>query len=267
MWRRAGPVVRIVLLLLSFHYLTRHPSSDTVRRAPWLTSKYSLPHATYPIDSNPLSSSHTLQDWCRSYTSSPATLKDLTFLTTVYGWNTLAIQDAIEELLGGMGFTKPRFHVQVQIESSPHSIQVRSSSFLKYPFLWLWRRFRPDTGGKWEVMGSAFATNRWILLKDTYPTETLEEARSRLLATPAQEEYPWITDETKWPSRMRLGQGGVWVWVGLREGEWFRKWEGAIRNAAASLYQGPLKVDYVHELHEAHVQGGWTKRAGGSLDG
>lgn len=281
-----GPVVCLSVRALSLE-LTRIVSSDAAGLAPWSTSKYALPSATTTAsDPNPLASSRTLQDWCKSYTSSPATFKDLTFPTTTYGWNTLALRNAVYNLLLSMGYStnrEPSYHLRVELKSSPHSIRVRSPSFfnkmfffkgyiflawlaLIYPLLWLWRRFVPGAGARWEVMGSAFPTNRWVLLKDTHPTETLEEARSRLITTSTQE-YPWVTHETKWLSRMRLGPGGVWVWAGLREGDWYRKWEGAIRNATTGQYQGPLKADYRHDTVGAHVGGEWIEKVGVGLDG
>lgn len=94
----------------------------------------------------------------------------------------------------------------VSFETTASEISIRPSSALSramsetwiivllwllliYPFLWLFRRFHPRGGGKWEVCGAAYAL--------------------------------------KSPPVERAGAGGM-KGAGMKEGEWFRMWQSTI---------------------------------------
>ena len=96
---------------------------------------------------------------------------------------------------------------------------------LIYPFLWLFRRFHDKGGGRWQVCGAAYALIR--------PTPTLPTGGSNGL------------------NMEELRQ----CRVGVREGEWFKAWEGTIKNAVTT----GVKDSQPLSMHEepAHMLDGY----------
>jgi hypothetical protein len=98
---------------------------------------------------------------------------------------------------------------------------------LIYPFIWLFRRFHSRGGGRWEVCGGAYALKSCVDapadLADTEPTRV---AGARLVKTAA----------------------GVKTLVGEPEGEWFRRWEGTIRNAVVGHRQERIPLTVPDEM-------------------
>ena len=83
--------------------------------------------------------------------------------------------------------------------------------FLIYPFIWLYKRFASGGGGRWEVCGGAYSLKRVVPVGDG---DGLPSYSSTL------------------PSEV----------VGVREGEWFRSWEGVIRRSVVCRYQSSIPI-------------------------
>ena len=81
--------------------------------------------------------------------------------------------------------------------------------FLIYPFIWLYTRFSKRGGGRWVVCGGAYALKRWQPIEDD--------------AAPP----PPFSDERVHHDAV-IGHARL---VGMKEGEWFQKWEGSIKRA------------------------------------
>jgi hypothetical protein len=157
-----------------------------------------------------------------------------------YGWNFEAIRLAAISVINS---THYRGDLSVEFETSESVVSIRSHNRLSralsnrwikfllfltfiYPFIWLFRRFHPRGGGRWNVCGGAYALKR------------VEQA------APAQKfgldivhtESPFrdvvgVLDATAQSSSLADSSGGRTSVVGLREGEWFKRWEGTIRRA------------------------------------
>lgn len=216
-----------------------------VGRPPWSTDKVlpsgdvALAEAYIGMESQPWASGRSFEEWCQDYCSSRRAVKDLKFKKVIYGWNTQALENSLESLIRTTGFHNS---ITIKFEQSSTTIHVRSPSIISrifssllakillslilvFPFLWLWRRYWPGAGGKWEVMGSAFALDKWERVYGTSAEETVEEARNRL----SVDDFSWIADDVIAAKKLRRGPGGVWIAKGVQEGEFYREWEQAIR--------------------------------------
>ena len=106
---------------------------------------------------------------------------------------------------------------------------VLLSLSLIYPFLWLYKRFARDGGGCWEVCGGAYPLKAWQYVDappvhadlDTLPPSYTVGGEAAVVQT------------DKGPARL----------VGMREGEWFARWEGAIRRAVTNRVQSRTPLD------------------------
>ncbi|KAG8810288.1 hypothetical protein FRC18_004131 [Serendipita sp. 400] len=204
--------------------------------------------------------SRTIENWLADYCASQRTIKDFKLRKVVYGWNQDALTQSIHELIWSTGYQheQPGASVFIKFHSSPTSVHVRSSSFvskifsswilialfsliLVFPFLWLWRRYWPEAGGKWGVSGVGFPLKRWELLGGTFPGDTVEAARARLSATPGSQAEAF--------KRLQAGLGGVWVLQGTHEGDWFRAWEYTIRLAVRDRQGGWLTRQVYDRVH------------------
>lgn len=102
-----------------------------------------------------------------------------------------------------------------------------------YPLIWLWRRFSRRGGGRWEVCGAAYA------LKTGRVPPTYEEAAGGKAAAIAGE--------------VPVASGSAIEIVGLREGEFFQRWEGAIKRGVAARWQLTEPLQTPPEWNDAHV--------------
>lgn len=89
---------------------------------------------------------------------------------------------------------------------------------LVYPFIWLYKRFSSSGGGKWEVCGGAYALKAWRPIAQ-HPDGSSGSAKRDLQTGDASGRVV----ETAEGARLQL--------LGTREGEWFQRWEGLIRQA------------------------------------
>lgn len=112
-------------------------------------------------------------------------------------------------------------------------LKFLSIIFLIFPFIWLFKRFNSRGGGRWEICGGGYALKRWV------PAGEVREE---------EENYLSYAHPSTAASRMMRTQSGDFRLVGLREGEWFRKWEGTILRAVRGHYQSPTPI-YDSSVH------------------
>ena len=92
---------------------------------------------------------------------------------------------------------------------------------LLYPFIWLFKRFAAEGGGKWKVCGGAYALKAWQFVEPP-------AGQSGRDAPP--------TYATADPSVVQTDKGAARL-VGVREGDWFAQWEGTIKRAVSGKLQ------------------------------
>ena len=90
---------------------------------------------------------------------------------------------------------------------------------LVYPFIWLFKRYHSHGGGRWEVCGGAYALKHWVAVESQDLGDQPQAGGSALVP------------------RLIETQAGMSRLIGLREGEWFKTWEGTIRRAVQNRYQ------------------------------
>ncbi|KAF8642370.1 hypothetical protein AX16_009638 [Volvariella volvacea WC 439] len=171
-----------------------------------------------------LQSSQTLRQWADEYCASNKLLKEFVYEKFVHGWNLQALEKAIRAAIQETLYSGS---VTVDFSLCANKICVRpdnglsrtlSKKFIKYllmflliyPFIWLFKRFSSRGGGRWEVCGGAYT------LKLVEPVGDAP-ADSRRMSVRGQ---PRIVDTESGPVKI----------TGLREGEWFRRWEGVIKD-------------------------------------
>jgi hypothetical protein len=117
-------------------------------------------------------------------------------------------------------------------------LKALSMILLIFPFIWLFQRFHSRGGGHWKVCGGAYALKRWVPVE---PEELTEEEYSQH-GGPGGGQNPSS-------QRLRQTPNGITRLVGLREGEWFRKWEGTIIRAVVGHYQSSTPIfDTGHDV-------------------
>ena len=119
-------------------------------------------------------------------------------------------------------------------------LKLLSIILLIFPFIWLFKRFHSRGGGRWEVCGGAYPLKQWV------PLDPGEEFESDLLPpynVSATSSALTTTSQTvqRSPRYMQTPTGPKKL-LGLREGEWFRSWEGAIIRAVVGRYQSPIPL-------------------------
>jgi len=185
---------------------------------PWL--RYTGGLAEYFAGgSRPMKSKLTPRQWADDYCASNKTLKEFTFRKVVYGWNIAQLRKSLHGLIRSTRYTGVS---TVAFETTANNIYIRPDTplsralsnvwikvilwvLLIYPFVWLFRRFHEHGGGRWRVCGAAYALNR------TAPTASRTGS-----------------DGTAPPNLAEPLEGGPF---GVREREWFKAWEGTIKNA------------------------------------
>ena len=137
----------------------------------------------------------------------------------MYGWNIQQLETAVRAIITSTPYNG---HLDVSFETKDSKVYVRpdnrlsrmlSNKWLKFlsiilfifPFIWLFKRFHSRGGGRWEVCGGAYSLKREV------------------------HEGPAI-----------IGKGKKLI--GVREGEWFRKWEGVIRRSVLGRYVSTVPI-------------------------
>lgn len=234
---------------------------------PWIGSDYAWREdQPYVMQTNGvLRSSWTLRQWADDYCASRKYLKEFNYQKVAYGWNFEAVRVAAISVVNS---THYRGDLSVQFETSQNVVSVRSHNRLSralsnrwikfllfltliYPFIWLFKRFHSRGGGRWDVCGGAYALKR------------VEQTKKRS-APDAHAESPFrdvfeTVDATAQGSSLADPPSGRTKVVGMREGEWFRQWEGTIRRAVQNRLQDkqPLTMPDDHPAHQALVLDGY----------
>lgn len=221
-----------------------------------------------------LRSSKTLRQWADEYCASPKYLKEFVykkvsffsaqklfsllklvnpFLTQVlYGWNMQQIESAFRSTIesspynGSLEINVTPYGSKVYIRPNNAVSRMLSNKWLKFlsiillifPFIWLFKRFHSHGGGRWEVCGAAYPLKQWVPLdsgevdSDTLPPYNPFSTSSALTTT----------TPTQTVQRHMLTPTGPKKLLGLKEGEWFRNWEGVIIRAVIGRYQSPIPL-------------------------
>ena len=102
-----------------------------------------------------------------------------------------------------------------------------------YPFLWLFRRFHSRGGGIWRVCGGAYAFKR----VEQVPSTPEHAGDCKSLDSPFPDAS--LADNARQASGSTGLSDARTKVIGLREGVWFRQWEGTIRRAVLNRVQEP----------------------------
>ncbi|KAI0265282.1 hypothetical protein BC834DRAFT_970086 [Gloeopeniophorella convolvens] len=167
-----------------------------------------------------LKSSLTLRQWADDYCQSKKIFKEFLYEKVIWGWDLNLLENAIRRTISATHYKGDNVHVcfksnlsKVIVRPNTRLSRAISNPWLKflliitliYPCIWLFQRFHSRGGGRWTVGGGAYALKRWILVPDYAEPDTLPEIHE----TPE----------------------GPRILIGVREGEWFKRWEGTIRRA------------------------------------
>lgn len=184
----------------------------------------------------------------------------------VYGWNLADLRKSIEALIQSTHYTGT---LDISFDLTASKVYVRptnrlsrtlSNKWIKfllwilliYPFIWLFKRFHSRGGGQWRVAGGAYATKAWVHLRDSVESEDVTQYLARKQDSSNElPEYSAVASTSVRPGLPRAGTSlgrlrrtpqGISKLVGVREGEWFKAWEGTIRRAviARQQYQEPM---------------------------
>lgn len=111
-------------------------------------------------------------------------------------------------------------------------LKFLSILLLIYPFIWLFKRFHRNGGGRWEVCGGAYALKRWVPSDQQPPTGVLiGESGSSQVQEPG--------------SSYRL--------IGLLESEWLINWQRTIVQAVHMRYQSQIPLQTPTEAQLAAI--------------
>ncbi|KAJ6604625.1 hypothetical protein DFH09DRAFT_1123331 [Mycena vulgaris] len=185
-----------------------------------------------------LKSSRTLRQWADEYCASPKSLKEFTYEKVVYGWNVRQLENAVRAAILA---TPYHGDIAVKFSTSASTIYIRpdnrlsrmlSNKWLKFlsiillifPFIWLFKRFHSHGGGSWSVCGGAYALKSWVPVIEP-EAQDVSTLKGRP-APPQAEDRSLITTS-----------GGTSRLSGVREGEWFKKWQPTIVRAVCNRYQ------------------------------
>ncbi|KAH9486957.1 hypothetical protein JR316_0001023 [Psilocybe cubensis] len=240
-----------------------------------------------------LKSSKTLRQWADEYCASPKYLKEFVYSKEAYGWNMEQLERAVRATI-----QSTPYNGTLTVELTPHNtkIYVRpdnklsrmlSNKWLKFlsiillifPFVWLYKRFHPRGGGRWEVCGGAYALKQWV------PVESEQDAvaaAAEFSTTPGNSRSTTLDDLPSYedaadvsvtgsampprnPSsssssssrRFMQTPTGPKKLVGIKEGEWYKSWEGAITRAVIGRYQSDIPLP----------RNAWSTIQARSLDG
>ncbi|KIM26487.1 hypothetical protein M408DRAFT_9907 [Serendipita vermifera MAFF 305830] len=210
-----------------------------VGRPPWLvTAETKVQDDEANVGSTPQASSRSFEEWVEDYIRSRRVVKEFKFFKEIYTWDLDTLTTSLEQLIRSTGYTSS---ISVKFSTTPECVHVYSpnaiskifasyllifltSIILVFPVLWIWRRWWPGAGGKWEVCGAAFRLKRWELVPGTAPGDTETAAEQRLAMN-----GPLGTGYGRQRLRLRAGKEGMWVLRGAHEADWFRTWEESIR--------------------------------------
>lgn len=263
-------------------------------------------------DSGPsgvLKSSKTVRQWADSYCSSPKLLKEFIYTKVLYGWDIVQLESAIRSTIalapyhGDIEVSFTPINSKIYIRPSNQLSRCLSNAWLKFlsiilfifPFIWLFKQFHGQGGGKWEVCGGAYALKRWVPMNRTQaplpPNQgtttsgssssntasgggelpSYEDAAAPFSHSPALSPlttsinspfFPLPSTSSPSPSSHPLAQriiqtpSGPYKLIGQREGEWFRYWEPVILRSVLTRYQSSIPLTSHSELYGRYAAPG-----------
>lgn len=159
----------------------------------------------------------------------------------IHGWNFDALEAAV---VAAVKSTYYQGSLSVRFETHSDQIHVRADHWLAralsdkwikflliitliYPLIWLFKRFALSGGGKWGVCGAAYALVSW------QPAQPEDEING----TPP----PFLDEEPGWAAQGANGARKMKL-VGMKEGEWFQKWEATIKRAVSGRCQSDVPL-------------------------
>lgn len=205
-----------------------------------------------------------IQKGSLSYISFPIAFFFLTYVNpqVLYGWNMQQLQSAIRFTIetspynGSLHIDITPYGSKVYIRPDNAVSRMLSNKWLKFlsiillifPFIWLFKRFHSRGGGRWEVCGGAYPLKQWV------PVDPGEEISSDSLPpynpfsmSPAL--IPTTTSRTVHGStRYMQTLSGPKKLLGVKEGEWFRNWEGVIMRAVIGRYRSPIPLSSSRDI-------------------
>ena len=209
---------------------------------PWvpLASNSEWDHAMVNVVGDGVySSTKTVREWADEYCRSPKLLKEFVYEKVcpfpenyvrtpsyslhqvVYGWNLQDLEYQIKDAI--MKNTFYQGELLVEFKTHAAAIYVRPDNRLSralsntwiqvllwitliYPFVWLFKRLHRLGGGKYAVVGGAYALKRWVPTEPSQNTISAPDGTSRRLE-------------------------------GFDENDWFRHWQPTILKAVERRYQ------------------------------
>ena len=125
-------------------------------------------------------------------------------------------------------------------------LKFLSIILLIFPFIWLFKRFHSRGGGRWEVCGCAYPLKQWV------PVDSGEEISSDPLPPynpfSASSAFTPTSQTARGSTRYMQTLTGPKKLLGMKEGEWFRNWEGVILRAVIGRYQSPIPLGNGREV-------------------
>ncbi|KAJ6575087.1 hypothetical protein B0H19DRAFT_1127115 [Mycena capillaripes] len=223
---------------------------------PWITNVDAYSDGITP-NATVLKSSRTLRQWADEYCASPKHLKEFTYEKVPYGWNIRQLENAIRASILAAPY---RGDIVVKFSTSASTVYIRpdnrlsrmlSNKWLKFlsiillifPFIWLFKRFHSRGGGTWAVCGGAYALKSWV---------PVEEPQAQDVST---RKGPALTPE----QGLIRTPAGTSRLSGMREGEWFRKWQPTIVRAVSNRFQSSTPLYHTTEegVPQAHGLDGY----------
>ena len=123
-------------------------------------------------------------------------------------------------------------------------LKFLSIILLIFPFIWLFKRFHSRGGGRWEVCGGAYPLKQWVpidpgeeIISDPLPPYNPFSASVAMTRTTSQSATRYMQTPTG-PKKL----------LGVKEGEWFRNWEGVIIRAVLGRYQSSIPLSNSREV-------------------
>ena len=131
-------------------------------------------------------------------------------------------------------------------------LKFLSIILLIFPFIWLFKRFHSRGGGRWEVCGGAYPLKQWVpldpgeeLSSDPLPVYNPFPTSSALIPSAL---IPTTSQRAHGSTRYMQTLTGPKKLLGIKEGEWFRNWEGVIIRAVIGRYQSPIPLSDNREV-------------------
>ncbi|KAJ3484332.1 hypothetical protein NLJ89_g11988 [Agrocybe chaxingu] len=182
---------------------------------------------------------------------------------SLYGWNATKLQSAIISSIHSTSYTgiisttflpslsriaiRPDNRLSRTLSSTLYKVLLWI--FLIYPFIWLFKRFHSRGGGRWEVCGGAYPLKQWVPLEagEAAPDVGVEDLEGLPSYAAAAYGDGGLSAGagmvvTRRASRFMQTTTGPKKLVGLKEGEWFRSWEGVITRAVIGRYQSSVPI-------------------------